>query len=100
MSSSKGLPFGKPFQYTDAADIGKPHTSKPPWYKRWRKPRHPVAWLIAEPEGGIPPLFAYTLKGNEGVARVSPVEPKAITPIYDDEMIIAAKELEEGDQSV
>lgn len=90
-------PFGKPFKYTDADDLSgdfaKPGSSGR--YEGKRNPlrrlfakKPPVAWAVLE---SSPPVTAHIVQsGHE--TKVSEVETKAIVPVYDDNIIIAAAE--------
>jgi hypothetical protein len=80
-------PFGKPFNYTDAADL-----TSPPWYRRlFGRRRKPVGWAVAgaarEPEADI--------VTSTSSPRISPVEAGAIVKVFDQTVIIGATEYEQ-----
>lgn len=96
-------PFGKPFSYTDAYDLevghrryqggkdfGDPMAPNIPWYKPWLKWRwkRPIAWAVVDPEDGHLPS-AY-VQVNHGEIKVSPIEARALIPLYDEDVILAS----------
>lgn len=94
-------PFGRPFKYTETLHF---LSDKKPWWKFWGTKKEPVAWLAkgrACDDDGEPRNLmaqAYLMPGSKDCdwnaeLRLSPIEPSAISPLYDqdtvDDLIIA-----------
>lgn len=105
LGRDRGVPFGKPFSYTDAYDLtvgqrryhgskdfGDPMAPHVPWYKPWLKWRwrRPIAWAVVEPDDDRHVPVAHIQYNDIGVIRVSGVEPRALIPLYDEDVILAS----------
>lgn len=84
MSKNSGQPFGRPFQYTDDLPF---LTEKRPWYKKFRRSKSPVAYVVPD-EGDVDQLVAAFMAADDREVRVSPVEPQFIIPVYKDETVL------------
>lgn len=106
-------PFGKSFSYTDAYDLevghrryqggkdfGDPMAPNIPWYKPWLKWRwkRPIAWAVVDPDDGASLPMA-NVQVNHGELKVSPIEPRALIPLYDEDVILASDFYEREQES-
>jgi hypothetical protein len=92
-----GEPFGRPFAYTDANDLGRPPPHPRWWVRLGRKlrppPKVPLAYLAVTPEHGVKVVVSYGRR-NGKATRLSAATQNAVVPLYTIEEILAAAELE------
>lgn len=90
-------PFGGEFKYTDATELKTPAERARPWWKKLRKVKPPLAWVVVDGEQ-IP--SAQIVHSTSGEVKVSPIETKAIIPVFDDRIILAAEQYEQDSATV